>query len=47
MTKAEREAKQAYKKNLINQGIDKELAEVMAKTFTEYKIIKPIVNSLK
>ena len=44
MTKAERTAKEAYKKNLIAQGIDKELAEVMAKVFTEYEIITPVVN---
>lgn len=44
MTKAERTAKEAYKKNLIAQGIDKELAEVMAKVFTDYEIIKPVVN---
>lgn len=47
MTKAEREAKQAYKKNLMEQGIDKELADVMAKTFIEYRIIKPVVNSMR
>ena len=44
MTKAERTAKEAYKKNLIAQGIDKELAEVMAKVFTDYEIIRPVVN---
>lgn len=44
MTKAERTAKEAYKKNLIAQGINKELAEVMAKVFTGYEIIKPVVN---
>lgn len=47
MTKAEREAKQAYKKSLMEQGIDKELADVMAKTFIEYRIIKPVVNSMR
>ncbi len=47
MTKAEREAKKAYKNDLIKQGIDKGLAEVMAKTFIEYQIIKPVVNSYK
>lgn len=30
MTKAQREAKRAYKQDLIKQGIDKETAEVMA-----------------
>lgn len=44
MTKAEREAKKAYKADLIKQGIDKELAEVMAKTFVSYGIIKPVVR---
>jgi hypothetical protein len=44
MTKAEREANKAYKANLIKQGIDKEFAEVMAKVFTDYEIIKPVVN---
>ena len=43
MKNAEREAKKAYKEDLIKQGIDKELAEVMAKTFLEYGIIKPVV----
>ena len=43
MTNAERETKKAYKEDLIKQGIDKELAEVMAKTFLEYGIIKPVV----
>ena len=47
MTKAEKEAKKAYKADLIAQGIDKELAEIMARTFTEYGIIKPVVNSSK
>ena len=44
MTKAERRAREAYKKDLIKQGSDKEVAEVMAKVFTEYEIIKPVVN---
>lgn len=47
MTKAEREAKKAYKEDLIKQGIDKAIAEVMANTFIEYKIIVPVVNSFK
>lgn len=45
MTKAEKMAKKAYKEDLIKQGVDKEIAEVMAKTFTEYKIIVPVVNT--
>lgn len=47
MTRAEKEAKKAYKADLIKQGIDKELAEIMAKTFIEYKIVVPVVNSIK
>lgn len=47
MTRAEKEARKAYKNDLIAQGIDKETAEVMAKVFTEYQIIKPVVNSIK
>lgn len=43
MTKAEREAMKAYERDLISQGIDKETAKVMAKTFVEYGIIKPVV----
>ncbi len=44
MTKAEKEAKKAYKADLISHGIDKGLAEIMAKTFLEYGIIAPVVN---
>lgn len=44
MATAEKKAKKAYKENLISQGIDKDLAEIMAKTFIDYKIIKPVVN---
>ena len=44
MTDSEKRAKKAYKEDLIKQGIDKELAEVMAKTFIECGIIKPVVN---
>ena len=44
MTVAEKRAKTAYKEDLIKQGIDKELAEIMAKTFIEYQIVRPVVN---
>lgn len=44
MTKAERNAIESYKKDLIKQGIDKEIAAVMAKAFLETGIIKPVVN---
>lgn len=44
MAVAEKRAKKAYKEDLIKQGIDKELAEIMAKTFIEYQIVRPVVN---
>ena len=44
MTVAEKRAKKAYKEDLIKQGIDKELSEIMAKTFIEYQIVRPVVN---
>lgn len=44
MTVAEKRAKKAYKEDLIKQGIDKELAEIVAKTFIEYQIVRPVVN---
>ena len=44
MTVAEKRAKKAYKEDLIKQGIDKELAEIMAKTFIEYQIVRPVEN---
>lgn len=44
MTVAEKRAKKAYKEDLIKQGIDKELAEIMAKAFIEYQIVRPVVN---
>ncbi len=44
MTVAEKRAKKAYKEDLIKQGVDKELAEIMAKTFVEYQIVRPVVN---
>ena len=44
MTVAEKRAKKAYKEDLNKQGIDKELAEIMAKTFVEYQIVRPVVN---
>ena len=47
MTKAQREAKKAYKQDLIKQGVDKETAEVMASVFVEYEIVKSVVNKLK
>ena len=44
MTVAEKRAKKAYKEDLIKQGIDKELAEIMAKTCIEYQIFRPVVK---
>ena len=44
MTKAERNAVNSYKKELIAQGIEKEIAEVMAKSLVETKVIIPVVN---
>lgn len=44
LTKAERNAVNSYKKELIAQGIEKEIAEVMAKSLVETKVIIPVVN---
>lgn len=44
MTKAERNAVNSYKRELIAQGIEKEIAEVMAKSLVETKVIIPVVN---
>lgn len=38
MTVAEKRAKKAYKEDLIKQGIDKELAEIMAKTSSNTRL---------
>lgn len=47
MTKGQREAKRMYKQDLIKQGIDKEMAETMAKVFVEYGIVKPVVDTFE
>lgn len=47
MTRAEREARKAYVRDLVKQGIDKQIAEAMAKSFVEAGIIRPVVNSTK
>lgn len=47
MTRVEREAMKAYERDLVKQGIDKQVAEVMAKSFVEAEIIRPVVNSVK
>lgn len=44
MTKAEKKAIEARTKELIEQGIDKELAKVMAKVELETGLIKVVVN---
>lgn len=44
MTKAEKEAYKARVKDLIAQGVDKEIAKVMAKVEIETGIIRPVVN---
>lgn len=46
MTKALKEAKKAYKRDLIAQGIEKEVAEIMSSVFTDptYGIVKPVVD---
>ena len=36
-------AMRAYREELIKQGIDKEVADVMSKTFFDYGLIKPAV----
>ena len=44
MTKAEKNAIKARKNDLIKQGIDKELAEVMARVELQTGLIKTVVN---
>lgn len=44
MSKAEKKAIEARTKDLIEKGIEKELAKVMAKTELECGLIQPVVN---
>lgn len=44
MTTAEKKAQKAYEKDLIKQGIDPQLAKVMASVNVAYGIVKPVVN---
>lgn len=44
MTKAERTAIKARENNLIAEGVEKEIARVMAKVEFECGLIKPVVN---
>ena len=44
MTKAEKKAIASRTQDLIKQGVEKEIAEVMARTELECGIIRPVVN---
>lgn len=44
MTKAERNAIKARTEELVKEGIDAEIAKVMAKTEFDCFLIKPVVN---
>ena len=44
MTAAEKRAIKARAQELINEGVEKEIAEVMAKVEFEYGFIKVVVN---
>jgi hypothetical protein len=44
MTKAERKAIEARTQELVTEGVDKELAKVMAKVEFEAGLIKVVVN---
>ena len=44
MTTAEKKAQKAYEKDLIKQGIDPQIAKVMASVDITYGIVKPVVN---
>ena len=44
MTKAEKKAIKARAEALMAQGIEKQLAQVMAKVEFEYGLLKPVVN---
>lgn len=43
MTKAEKKAYEARVKDMIKEGVDKEMAKTLAKVEIEYGIIKPVV----
>ena len=43
MTKAERAAYNARVKEMVAQGVDKEMAKTLAKVEIEYKLIRPVV----
>lgn len=44
MTKAEKKAIESRTQDLIKEGIEKELAKVMAKVEFECGLIRPVVN---
>ena len=44
MTKAEKKAITSRTQDLIKQGIEKEIAEVMARTEFDCGLIRPVVN---
>jgi len=44
MTKAERKAIESRTKDLVAQGVEKEIAKVMAKVELETGLIKVVVN---
>lgn len=44
MTKAEKKAIESRAKDLMAEGIEKELAKVMAKVEFECGLIRPVVN---
>lgn len=44
MTTAEKKAQKAYERDLIKQGIDPQIAKVMASVNVAYGIINPVVN---
>lgn len=44
MTTAEKKAQREYEKDLIKQGIDPQIAKVMASVNVAYGIVKPVVN---
>ena len=44
MTKAERKAVEGRVKDLVKQGVEKELARVMAKAELDAKVISVVVN---
>lgn len=44
MTKAERKAYNARVKDMIEQGVDKDMAIILARVEIEYELIRPVVE---